>query len=511
MAGNEERAMFDNAEFVRNLRGDKDLPRGALHVACYVVMAGLWVLYHYARFQAGEAPARLAEPFLVGMMAFHFVAAAFAGLLAGGASIARDKENGTLDSQRLTALSPVELALGKLFGLMAPVHFVNLLGLPMALAAVLLGGYDPLLLLAVFAILTMASLFYCALGLLMSTGATKGDNGSGNAMIGGLLLTGVLAGCPMPVLEGLTPVPALFHLMNCQRAVERYYPPLAGVGIPIELITLLFYTLGTLACVIGVTRYFENPSAPPWTRRQLLIGYAGVMGAGLAFLLSFPAEIRVDGTSVLLGIAMFQSILLVALLGCGLLLTPDRERTELELWRGAASWREMLFGERGSPLPFLLLTAMLANAVPLTLWASPTFGGAIPPQEMVLLLVVGNALIFLSLKLAGKLHEYLGLVAPAYARFLTLMVLLFAALGPLGIGMSMLDRFEEYLPLLLLANPPFVLINLVSASHHSYDPPGLATTSILLLCVAASAACFLASRRRAQLAAEIARRREALG
>lgn len=503
--------MLDNAEFIRSVRGDKDLPRGTVHVTGYVMLATLWFLYHFARYQAGEELDRLVGPYLLGLLGFHFFVAAFAGLLAGGASIARDKENGTLDSQRITALTPLELAAGKLLGLTASTHFVNLLALPFALGAATLGGFSVGQILAVFAILTGTTFFYCALGLLMSTGAAKGDSGSGNAMVGGLLLTGVLASCPVPVIEAATPVPALFHLMGTVRPAERYAPPLAGLGIPIELLTVLFYALGTWACLLGVTRYLARPAAPPWTRKQLLTGYAGMVTLAVGFLLSYPVDGAVSQKDLLLGVALFQSLMMVALVAIGVALVPGRERTEQELWRGAVSGREQLLGESGSPLAFLVLLAALSNAVPLAVWAAPWLNAGASAAELGLLLVVGNALTFLALKFACRTHEWMTLVVPDFARFLTFFAMMTIAMGPLAVAMATTENVEHFLPLLMVGNPPFVLINLVNPVRPSADPSGLAMLSILLASVLALSSCYLATRRRATLAAQIAAKKASLG
>src|SRR5205807_2646306 len=115
-------------------------------------------------------------------------------LMRGGAAVARDREMQTLDSQRLTALSPMELALGKLLGLTAPLHLLNACGLVLAIPAAALAGRSVALMVSMFAILAAATLCYCAFGLLMSTGSEKADVGTRRAIGLGAMITGVFAG-----------------------------------------------------------------------------------------------------------------------------------------------------------------------------------------------------------------------------------------------------------------------------------------------------------------------------
>lgn len=101
-------------------------------------------------------------------------------LAAGGGiacinSIHREKEQNTFDYQRVTRMSPLELALGKLFGAPVFTYFVFLCLMPLALFGAVMGKRPALTVLAAYAVLLVASLAVHMLALLISLLTVRGS------------------------------------------------------------------------------------------------------------------------------------------------------------------------------------------------------------------------------------------------------------------------------------------------------------------------------------------------
>src|SRR5437773_8341626 len=115
-------------------------------------------------------------------------------LAAGGGiacinSIHREKEQNTFDYQRVTRMTPLELALGKLFGAPVFTYFVFLCLMPLALFGAVMGKRPALTVAAAYAVLLVASLAVHTLALLISLLTVRGSH---TAAI--LVLVALLAG-----------------------------------------------------------------------------------------------------------------------------------------------------------------------------------------------------------------------------------------------------------------------------------------------------------------------------
>ncbi len=108
---------------------------------------------------------------------FDFLAAALGAqvlvLLIGGGvaclhAIQREKDTNTFDFQRLTRLTPLELAIGKLLGAPVTTYFIALCLLPAALVGATVWGADPSHVLAAYAVLLLGCLCFHAFALLVS-------------------------------------------------------------------------------------------------------------------------------------------------------------------------------------------------------------------------------------------------------------------------------------------------------------------------------------------------------
>ena len=106
-------------------------------------------------------------------------------------SVHREKDLNTFDYQRVTRMTSLELALGKLFGAPVSAYFLVLCLMPVALIAAVKARISPELLLGAYAILLLGSITYHALALLISLMMERGGGGSAVAILFFLLAAGI--------------------------------------------------------------------------------------------------------------------------------------------------------------------------------------------------------------------------------------------------------------------------------------------------------------------------------
>ena len=133
--------IWDNPEFLRNVRAQLRPGRVA---GTIIICAALSLVIGFAL--ANQDSGRIAEgPYGWGL---HVLISAFwlqALMLAAGGGIAcvnsiqREKEQNTFDYQRVTRMTPLELALGKLFGAPVFAYFVFLSLMPLAIFGAVMG------------------------------------------------------------------------------------------------------------------------------------------------------------------------------------------------------------------------------------------------------------------------------------------------------------------------------------------------------------------------------------
>ena len=122
------------------------------------------------------------SPYVAGQDLLEFTfGIQIAALLIGGGlyclqSVHREKELNTFDYQRVTRLTPIELAIGKLFGPPAMMYFVVLCTMPVSLTGAYLGGVSLPRLLAAYLIFLLGCITYHALTLFISLFLPKGSS-----------------------------------------------------------------------------------------------------------------------------------------------------------------------------------------------------------------------------------------------------------------------------------------------------------------------------------------------
>jgi len=171
-------ALWPNPEFIRNVRAQLR-PTKVVATAC--ICAALSIVIGYAVSHQNER--RLATgPFGWGLQVLEITFWLQALMLAAGGGIAcinsihREKEQNTFDYQRVTRMTPLELALGKLFGAPVFTYFVFLCLMPLALFGAVMGKRPALPVLAAYAVLLVASLAVHTLALLISLLSMRGSH-----------------------------------------------------------------------------------------------------------------------------------------------------------------------------------------------------------------------------------------------------------------------------------------------------------------------------------------------
>jgi len=160
--------LLANPELRRNYRSQM---RPGRTIATAAIIAALSLSYGYAVYKEGEGTTPEGEwgqQLFATAFWIQVVALAIGGGFACLVAISREKEQNTFDFQRVTRLTPLELALGKLFGAPALSYFVTLCLIPVALIGAVVGRMNFGLILAAYAVLFITVAAWHGLALLVS-------------------------------------------------------------------------------------------------------------------------------------------------------------------------------------------------------------------------------------------------------------------------------------------------------------------------------------------------------
>lgn len=168
--------LFTNPEFVRYTRSQ--LRRNKLlSTALIALLLSFAIGFYFVRDKSMSGGRLEVAGFDLLRLSFWLQAL----ILAGGGGIAclnsiySEKQQNTFDYQRITRLTPLELAMGKLFGPPLLMYFVCLCLVPLTLYSVVIAHADPLHVLAAYVVLLVASITYHSFTLLLSMLAIRGS------------------------------------------------------------------------------------------------------------------------------------------------------------------------------------------------------------------------------------------------------------------------------------------------------------------------------------------------
>ena len=212
-------------------RGDQPRLRAGLVVVLLLVL----LLTYAARFGwdavGGETPtvdprsSQFAETFAVTTLAVQLLAVVVLTPAVVGSAITEERERGTLDLLRTTALSDREIVVGKLLARLAVVGGVVAAGLPVLALTLLFGGVDPTRLLVIYAVTAVTAFGLGAVS--VALGTVKDSLRAVLATTyGGVGLLTLLGGCTwlVPGLGGVSPA-SLFAVVLAEDDPRLRFAP----------------------------------------------------------------------------------------------------------------------------------------------------------------------------------------------------------------------------------------------------------------------------------------------
>jgi hypothetical protein len=178
-------ALAANPELLRNYR--IQLRRGRLLAAAAICAAVSLSFITVHRF----SPSNDLRELFVTIFLIQTVVLVIGGSIYCLQSVQREKDQNTFDFQRITRLTPLQLAIGKILGAPALAYFAALCLLPVAAWAALAGGVPVLIILEMYTVLLLGTVMFHCLAVLVSMVLAKGT--SAGAMFVFLWAIGITA------------------------------------------------------------------------------------------------------------------------------------------------------------------------------------------------------------------------------------------------------------------------------------------------------------------------------
>jgi hypothetical protein len=198
--------LLSNPELIRNARAQ--LRPGRMLTAAGIC-AALSLTVGYSMYDSRPRYADWAKYYMLIAMGGQIAALSLGGALACLQSVAREKEMNTFDFQRVTRLTPLELAIGKLFGAPILAYFAALCLMPAALFGALMWGARPTFILAAYAMMVLGSMVFHALALMISMLLARGLSTGGALLLMWLIGLGSVPDLGVLELGAISPVVSL--------------------------------------------------------------------------------------------------------------------------------------------------------------------------------------------------------------------------------------------------------------------------------------------------------------
>ncbi len=329
------------------------------------VTASLWLLvllgvggllHHYQ--------AALALPwervFLTAVLGLQTALTAIWALAATNASLQSEVAHRTLDYQRIAALSPRQILLGKMLGEPAGSYLWAIATVPIAMLCCGLGAASVPVVLLLYVHMITTGLMCGALGLIHSLDPEAAAKAGGGKAVGGVVALGIMALFFVPGIlmnaASLSSNPIAGLCFGCVlpilsiQAVAIGEPWMArlelwGVGLPFLIVGPLFQLAIAAVCFETMTRKTTNPLNTAMSKPQAYV--ALLAGDLLAAGLVRDVGLGTDRLDVLA--AEFWAAHVVLSFLFVRQVTPMRETFFTWVWRLRARmpwWKDSLLGER---------------------------------------------------------------------------------------------------------------------------------------------------------------------
>jgi hypothetical protein len=292
------------------------------------------------------------------------------------ASIVAEVANRTLDFQRIAALSPRAILVGKLFGEPALAYLLLIGSIPIGVSCMLLGSATPTVLALLYLNLLTTTIFFGALGLIHPLEAANGrpTGGANPGWVVGFMVfmfaSSASAGPLGTSAVGRAMIGLVTPIVAIRGVAEgkswEYTFDFYNLHIPYLFITPLTQLLLTALCFGMMTRRLTNPMETPLSKGR---GYLILIVWDLLFAGSLFDFLTVPRPELLPFIgASFMMVHLSGALFAVYLSTPTQEAVQSWIWglhgetKGAADW---WLGNRS---PNLLAVGTFAALAPITMF-----------------------------------------------------------------------------------------------------------------------------------------------
>jgi hypothetical protein len=408
-----------------------------------LLTAGGMVLWHYNEaLRWGPWP----RNYLLLILGIQLVISALIAANATASSIRSEVANRTLDFQRIAALSPRQILLGKLLGEPALAYLLAIATVPLAFYCWVLGviGLSLPVLLLMYVNLASTTLLFGSLGLLQRLEPTAGKSagtsgaGAGWGLLAFIFLPQVLANAgallsspASAALVGLlTPVAPFYGIY--QGRPWQYCLSVYGLEIPFLLVTPLAQLGLAGLCFHVMVRRLINPLNTALSKSSAYLTLL-VVDLIAAAALYEPNSI---GLSLERRCAIFCLVHLLVALWLSGMVTPWRESLQSWVWRyrGRAPWfLDLWLGERSQNGLVLLTFALLGlfTLALLVVWPGTVRWGILSLDPAVPAMAATSALLLLVL---GTFQQWFLLLGgrAGWGAFLTLVVVLTVPVHLLG-------------------------------------------------------------------------------
>jgi hypothetical protein len=315
--------------------------RGGMNTPAYYVLllaAGGAALHYYRHRIGGSWP----HNYFLSLMGLQFFVSGLRAVTATSASIKAEVTNRTLDFQRIAALSPRQILLGKLFGEPAQAYLLAIASIPLAVFCYLWGGVSMDSLVFMYVQLATTTLMLGAMGLLNRLDAVGRRGRGGPEVLVFLFVTLFVVASPMVLMAGravlanpwaagvvglLTPLPSIAGVI--QGDPWLYGLPFFTIEIPFLLVTPISQVLITFLCFHIVERQLVNPLNPSISR-GVAYGILVLLDVLTGGMLTYPNSLA---PTLATRVAIFWLLHLVFSLGLMLAVTPWRETLISWVWR----------------------------------------------------------------------------------------------------------------------------------------------------------------------------------
>jgi hypothetical protein len=338
-----------NPELIRNLRIQLRPRRMAIAaiitaIVSVVILPALW----------SNNSSGYNSPWTMGYLVSVLVCQSVTVLVGGGIaclqSISREKEQNTFDYQRITRLSPLELAMGKMLGAPSMAYFIGLCLIPAALLALPKSGWSLGHLLDAWILLLFGALAFHSFTVLMSMLLRR------SLSTGVILVFLFFAGIPGLSFSTVLLSSGL-HGAGAIQNVDFY-----GVPLPFTPFFCFVYASFAAWFILALERNIKrDPAMYELLTPLQALGFAG--WTNFIFIGVYPLTAYSPDLAQLS--SMWVNVSVFFALGLVLLRNRDRARRRLrELGEQGLTWLEAFW-----PAPYLLIGVMATGFLPLLLSA----------------------------------------------------------------------------------------------------------------------------------------------